>query len=144
MGSKIVFFSGGGRYQSNEIVVLDLLPSEEKLQDMRLLQGQGVNCEIMVLVRGVSTTTPATSSTSSVTERNFYLYKPTMYFNQRTPHTPPPSSGITTSDGETFHRTHFPSPLARCSAVSVQFGRCLFYFGGWNQGRNELNDLWVT
>lgn len=141
MGSKIVFFGGGGRDQSNEIVVLDLLPSQERLQNQPLLQSSETSVEEVDKKPPASTTTTANSSSSlsssvpSAPQRNFFLYKPTLHSYQRTPNQ---------SRSPGIHRTYFSSPIPRCSAVSVQFGRCLFYFGGWNQRRDELSDLWVT
>ena len=138
MGSKIVFFGGGGREQSNDIVVLDLVPAQERLQDQRLLQSSETSVE--EVGKPPTTSTAASflsSSVPSAPQSNFFLYKPILHSYQRTPNQPH-SSGI-----HSFNRMHFLSPMPRCSAVSVQFGRCLFYFGGWNQRRDELNDLWV-
>ena len=131
VGSKMIYFGGGGRNHSSDVFVMDMSPPEEKFQDARLLQQESDSNTSL--------------STSSALPRNFLLYKPTVYSYQRTPpQQQSTSSAVATTDGDGYRLTHFPIPISRCSAVSVQFGRCLFYFGGWNHSRSELNDIWVT
>ena len=132
VGSKMIYFGGGGRNHSSDVFVMDMSPPEEKFQDARLLQQE-------------SDSNTSLSTSSARAPWNFLLYKPTVYSYQRTPpQQQSPSSAVATTDGDGYRLTHFPIPISRCSAVSVQFGRCLFYFGGWNHSRSELNDIWVT
>ena len=169
VGSKIVYFGGGGRYHTNEVYVLDLIPSKEALNGAYLLtnsensDGCSLRSECVEGLEASETDSKMVMPDSAGHEPrtlNFLLSRPVIYYSQRSPAGNDTTTAATTSSssssshsGETkevvegpegfYTLTRFPPPAARACAISLHVGRFILYFGGWSHSRSELSCLWV-
>jgi hypothetical protein len=153
IGSRLIFFGGGGAISSNKFVFADIAPVVSAgittpVQPDVTSAPPSPSSPAAKQARHEQTTTSPSRRRSS--KRVIQEEEPIARFSARLQiasnvrtHTlaSPSRHSKSTSSNSSRSGSGLPSP--RCSAIMARHGRYLIIHGGWSRRTNEVGDIWV-